>query len=370
MVGRRSTLALVLGLAVLFVAVAGGVYVGGRALTSGPAADSTPTALVLEPDTPDSPAEPAPSTSASPRPSPSAGGGGGIALNQNQSGLLQSAVSQRNLAGLIVRVNQIDVCTAPDLVAYLTVTDEAGGVFADARPEDFKISIDGQPITDFQLSVVRTENLPLATSLVIDHSGSMAGAPMDETRRAASGYVDRGAPDDTTAVVQFDTVVETLVPPTVDRGAVQAAIAGITPRDDTALYDAVAAGVDVAPECGRRATVLMSDGRDTASVTHTLESAISRANERSSPVFVVGLRSEQFTPDILRSIAEGTGAEYFEAPTPADLDTLYQRVDDQLAGQYVLRFRLPAERTGAERRLRIETNAHNSPTVGERSFRY
>jgi Mg-chelatase subunit ChlD len=147
-------------------------------------------------------------------------------------------------------------------------------------------------------------------------------------------------------------------------------IPGIATRSDTALYDAVIAAVDTAPECGRRAVVAMPDGRETASTAHTLDQAIARANERNTLVFVVGLRSDQFTPGMLKALAEHTGAQYFEAPTPADIDALYRKVDEQLAGQYVLRLRLNIPLTGGERRLRIETLVPRSSTVSERSFSY
>ena len=355
---------LALALLGLFALVAAGSYLGLGALVGDPdevpPAPATPGEREREPDTP--------AATESPRGQGNLRGGG-VPFTGAAVGLIGAVQSTRNLEGLLLQVNQIDVCTAPTLTAYLSITDEQGGAFVDARPGDFRVLVDGAEVRDFQLDLVRTEDLPLSTTLVIDHSGSMRGAPMEETKRAAIGYVERTAPDDTVGLVQFDTQVEVLSPPTADKPHVVRLIQGITTRSDTALHDAVATAVDTAPPCGRRAVVLMTDGRDTASA-RSLDEAVARANARNTPVFVVGLRSSQFTPEVLRAIADRTGAQYFEATTPADLDALYRRVDQQLAGQYVLRFRLDLPRTGAERRLRIETNVRGSPTVSERSFVY
>ena len=292
----------------------------------------------------------------------------GIPLRGSAVRLIGSVVSHRNLAGLLVQVNQIDVCTAPDLVAYLSLTDAQGNSFTNVRPEDFIVSVDGQPVADFDVALVKTEELPLSTVLTIDRSGSMRGEPIAATRTSAIDYVGRLEPEDHVGLVQFDTEVQTLSDPTADHQRVKDLISSIDVNSDTALHDAVAHSADLAPECGRRAVILMTDGRDTASKVHSLDEAIAKANVASTPVFVVGLRSDQFTPDVLRRISEETGAQYFEAPTPADIGELYQKVDQQLAGQLVVRFRLDLPRTGQERRLQVNTKVAGSPTVSERSF--
>jgi VWFA-related protein len=352
----------------LLLGVMGGSYTGLRALTgdsdqpqasAGGSSESQDAGEVPTP-TPPSPTE-------SPTPED---GSGGIPLQQSALDIIGSVVSQRNLAGLLLQVNQIDVCAVPELTAFVSVTNRQGDVFADASAEDFTVEIDGRSITDFEFSQVRSEDLPLSTVLVIDHSGSMAGAPMTKTKAAAVDYVRRAATGDRIGLIQFDTRISELSSVTEDKAAIIDKIRRIAVRSDTALYDAVAAGVRATPECGRKAVALMTDGRDTASRRFTLQNAIREANKANVPVFVVGLRSEQFTPRVLERIAARAGAQYFEAPSPAQIRLLYRKVDAQLAGQYVLRFVLDIPETGEEHRLKITANVAGSPTFSARSFAY
>lgn len=296
--------------------------------------------------------------------------GNGIPLSGNKIGVKGSVVSLRNLKGLLAQINQIDVCQAPDLTAYVTVTAEDASAISKLTKGDFAVNIDGKETKDFTLELVSKKDLPLQTTLVIDHSGSMKGDPMQKAKEAAIGYINRTRAQDKTSVIQFDTSIDTLLPMSSDRNAAINGINGIVPRGDTSLYDAIATAADQSPQCGRKATVLLSDGEDTASKGNTVDAAIAKANTTSTPVFVVGLKSPGFSPSILRSIAEKTGAQYFEAPTPADINGMYEKVSNQLGNQYYVSFKLNITKTGGEHRLKISSTVEGSPTTSERSFIY
>jgi VWFA-related protein len=352
--------------ALLLLGAFAGTFVALKTLTSDPDEPEQASVERTESGDASSPSESAPPSPAE-SPSPT---NGGIALHQRALDIIGSVVSQRNLSGLLVQVNQIDVCAVPELTAFVTVTDKQGGVFANVSADDFTVEVDGQEITDFEFSQVRSQDLPLSTVLVIDHSGSMSGAPMAETKAAAVDYVRRAARDDRVGLVQFDTRIDTLSEVTGAKASVINKIRQIGVRSDTALYDAVAAGVRATPQCGRKAVTLMTDGRDTASRRFTLTESIREANRANVPVFVVGLRSEQFTPRVLDRIASRTGAQYFETPSPSRIGQLYRAVDRQLAGQYMLRFVLDIPKTGEEHRLKISADVVGSPTFSSRSFIY
>lgn len=210
--------------------------------------------------------------------------------------------------------------------------------------------------------------VPLTVSLVIDHSGSMKGEPMIEAKRAAITFTNQLKENDKVTVVQFDDQVELLREATSDKNEVVSAIDAITPRGDTALYDAIAfAAKDFGP-CGRKAIVFLTDGRNTASKENTLGQAINQANEANIPVFVVGLKSPQFTPEILKQIAESTGAQYLETPTPAELSTLYQKIIEQLGQQYQFVLALDLPKDKLEHRVRLELNIAGSKTTSEKSY--
>ena len=310
------------------------------------------------------------STSNSDVDSDGSAGGEGTGLTGSKVGVSGSVVSTRNLKGMLAQINQIDICEAPDLKAYITVTAEDASAVSKLTKNDFKVYVDGKESKDFSLELVSKKNLSMQSTLIIDRSGSMRGEPMQKAKEAAIAYVNGSNTIDKTSIIQFGTTVETRQGFTTDKTAAINAINAMQAGTDTALYDAINTAANQAPQCGRKAIIALSDGGDTASKSATLEAAIQRANAVNTPVFVVGLKSSDFTPDILRSIAEKTGAQYFEAPTPADLGTMYQKISNQIGNQYYLSFKLNINKTGGEHRLKITSTVEGSPTTSERSFVY
>ena len=314
---------------------------------------------------------PAPSFQATTVPTKEAAnsGSGGTPLIGSSQKLIGVATAMRNLEGMLVQVNQIDVCNFPLLKVYATVTDEVGKAFTNIKSSDFVLSEDGQKIQDFTMSRMVDETIPLSVALVIDHSGSMKGEPMIKAKEAAIDFVNRLKQTDKISVIQFDTEIELIQTATSDKNVIVDKINSIVPRSDTALHDVVHFSAENLGGCGRKAVILLTDGRDTASKKYNLEQSINRANEVNVPVFVVGLKSYQFTPDILRQIAERTGAQYFEAPAPSDLVGMYKKISGQLEGQYSFEFQSNHSKDGQEHRIRLESNIYGSDTVSEKSYK-
>lgn len=297
-------------------------------------------------------------------------GSGGTALQGNVRGLIGNVSSTRNLAGLTLRINQLDVCQLPELTAYIAAASDSGTV-SQLEQRDVEVFVDGKKIKSVQLSKVNAAQQPLNSVLVVDRSGSMAGAPIENAKTAAASYVNKLVQNDQVSVMQFDHQVQTLVPMTADKGAALGVIGQIGVRGDTALYDAISQGVGVANGCARKAVIVLSDGGDTASKTQTLDSAVNVANKAGLAVFVVGLKGETYDAGVLKSITDRTGGQLFETDDPAQLSDLYSRVDQQLKGQYYVRIKLEGvEKTGGEHRIKIMSTVGGSPAISERSFIY
>ncbi|WP_414514773.1 vWA domain-containing protein [Nostoc sp. PCC 9305] len=65
----------------------------------------------------------------------------------------------------------------------------------------------------FRTDIAKSPRRNLNLSLVIDRSGSMAGAPLHHALKAAESVVDRLEPDDILSVVVYDDEVDSVVPP-------------------------------------------------------------------------------------------------------------------------------------------------------------
>ena len=141
---------------------------------------------------------------------------------------------------------------------------------------------------------------PYALALVLDRSGSMAGAPMMEARRCAAYVAGHLRGDDQVALVSFNHHVRDLhtLQPRGDGRALQAAIEGIRPGGNTDLHGGWRAGADALRTLPDRAAalrrvILLSDGQANHGLTSTADImwAPSRKCRNSSGVNVRLLRS-------------------------------------------------------------------------------
>ena len=87
---------------------------------------------------------------------------------------------------------------------------------------------------------------PINLALVLDRSGSMAGAKLEKARQAAGVALDQLGPDDTFSLVIYDDQVEVLIPTqrVKDREEMKRKIARIRDGGSTALYAGVEKGAD------------------------------------------------------------------------------------------------------------------------------
>jgi VWFA-related protein len=280
-----------------------------------------------------------------------------------------STTSTRNLKGLTLRINQIETCNPKVISAYVAVSADNGVVNTNFSKKDVKVYLDNKEIKDFDFNSVDTTKTPLTSMLVLDHSGSMAGAAMDNAKSAATQYVQKLQPNDQVGVIQFSNTVEILANINTDKSASINAIAGISAKGNTAIYDALNKAVNTVPDCGRKAVIVLSDGDDTSS-SSTAESVKSNANKANLPIFSVGIKGEGFNPATIKQISESTGGQYLEANTPTEISGLYGNIDGQLTGQFVANLKLSVPKDGSTHTLKIVSNVEGSPTSSERSFAY
>jgi Ca-activated chloride channel family protein len=239
------------------------------------------------------------------------------------------------------------------------VTDAGGRRVAGLGQSDFSLLVNGRevPLSNFSAGPDR-----VALAFALDTSGSVRET-VARQRAAARQLLMRFGPGSRVAVFHFGERAELSVPFTTEMAQAEPAFdAPASPGRRTAIFDAAVAAVrafDAARDYNspeRRILILISDGLDTASATPA-SSVIERAFAFDVTIYVIHLplyapRDGQLKvrppSKGFRDLAEKTGGRYFllgdaraaldpAAPAP-DLTPVFQAIEEDLQGQYVLGF--------------------------------
>jgi VWFA-related protein len=282
-----------------------------------------------------------------------------------------------NAQGVVnVSIDDLDLDQHPRTEAWVTVRNENGVPIPGLGVQNFELVEDG--VASFPPSAVRTQVNPeagISIVMVIDVSGSMEGKPIQEAINAANALIDQLAPSDRAAIIAFADDVD--IDPTnleegkelaftTDKNALRNVVNFLDQKIgwDTPLYDAIYKGVKMvyAEPVGRRAVVVMTDGRDERDNAQGVavkdegsqvspDDPINEANRRNIPIFSIGLVGLGGTDTkYLNRLAERTGAVYQQAPEPEELTPLFENVVHQLQEQYVLTY---------ESRVEEDDNPHS-----------
>ena len=176
--------------------------------------------------------------------------------------------------------------------------------------------------------------------LMIDASTSMRGPAIEGAINAARAFAGRRKPNQKLAVVSYHDTTQVLLPFTTDKQEIEEALSTVPPVAYwTRMYDAIEESVALIRQnqLDYSAIVLLSDGQELGSRS-TLEAATAVARENGVRIFTVALMSRFFDSTTLKSLAERTGGQYFEAESPNALVGIYRRLGTQLANEYLLQY--------------------------------
>ena len=184
-----------------------------------------------------------------------------------------------------------------------------------------------------------TQLSALEVVLVVDTSGSMNGAPLDEARAAAAAFLGALPEGTRVALVSFGDVPVVVTPLTTDVGAVAGALTNLAANGETALYDAVTLGSAQfsGTEGARRALVVLSDGGDTAS-TATLEATMGTLNGATFDFTAVALVTPEYDGAALDQLAATAGGRVLSADQPDQLTAVYGTVAADLLNRYAVTY--------------------------------
>lgn len=202
------------------------------------------------------------------------------------------------------------------------------------------VAIDGRVVPATVAAPEFSEQAPRAVVIALDASGSMAGAPMSDARRAARTYL-MALPEDVEAgLVTFADLVEVIARPGADHAVIAADLAAVRPEGDTSLFDGVLAALELLPEGSQGRLVVLTDGQDTVS-TATLGEVRESADSAGAVVDVILLDPSEGD----RQVADGLafGGSVSSARTSADLVARFEDAAAAWAPYVGVRAVVPAD---------------------------
>ncbi len=204
---------------------------------------------------------------------------------------------------------------------------------------DVSLMENGKPmaLSGMTMSGSTGKREPLALAIVVDRSGSMAGAKIAHARDSVLRFISLMEKGDRASLYAFSDDVSEVQSLSGDQDKLKSAVRTIATGGNTSLYDAIARGVDsVDGLSGRKAVVVLSDGIANRGAM-TIDQAIDGAVKSYVSVYVIGL-GEDVRAARLERIANETGGSYFFTPTSEGLAAIYETISRRIRNEYVLRF--------------------------------
>ena len=238
-----------------------------------------------------------------------------------------------------MQITQFDLSAFPAVKAYVSILDRDGKPVRGLDQRILSLKENGLPadIRDMSMAGTGGHREPLSIALVIDKSGSMAGEKIARAKESVLRFLSLMEAGDRAALFAFSDRVTELVPLTDNVESLKASVSGIEADGHTALYDAIAQGVDSLKTVpGRKAVIVLTDGIANRGVIG-IDQAITAGFKSSVSVTTIGI-GEDVRTDRLERVAEETGGTYFFTPSPDRLVSIYETISHRIKNEYVLTY--------------------------------
>jgi len=220
-----------------------------------------------------------------------------------------------------------------------TVQDPARS-YVDVTAADVDVLEDDVPqkIDTFQEAVD-----PVSIVMALDSSGSMKKST-ELVKATATDFVREVRPEDNLALITFADKPKFEHVLSGNRDWTFDAIKHYTANGGTALYDALYDSLmHLKTVKGRRAIVLLSDGRDednpgtAPGSTHTFDQVLSLQRQVQATIYVVGLGAN-IDKDVIQTLITQSGGQAYYAEDATGLGAQFHRIVEDLRRRYVLSY--------------------------------
>lgn len=226
---------------------------------------------------------------------------------------------------------------------------EGGQPVRGLGPGDFVVLDNGTPQA---VDLASFETLPVNVILALDQSKSVTGDRLAQLQDAARTVLRALAPRDQAAIVTFSHRVTLPQALTHDSGQVVAAVEAVRPGGETALFDAVYAGLLAGVNDPSRNLVLVfSDGVDTASWLSPAQ-IIETAKRGDAVVYALSPKEAGSAP-FLRELADQTGGSAFEVDSLQQLSSRFVAILEEFRHRYLLSYSPKGVQPGGWHKLEV-----------------
>ena len=249
----------------------------------------------------------------------------------------------------------------------VSVTDARNRYVTDLTNRDFAVFEDG---VRQELTLFSHENLPISMVLMVDSSASM-DEKLPVAQEAAVRFIKTLRKEDLARVVQFNDRTTVLQDFSSDLDALEKAVRKTEASGPTALHNALYVTLKELDkqksgrELRRRAVVLLSDGEDTASLVND-EQVIELARKLEISIYAISLRPAHVqdrerlkfsqAAHLLTALSRDTGGQVYFPNSLSELETVYDRIAEELRTQYSLGYiSSNKRRDGKWRRIVVRT---------------
>jgi VWFA-related protein len=227
----------------------------------------------------------------------------------------------------------------------VSVTTKKDHPFSGLQVDDFLINDQGTPVTPNFFD----GQGPASIVFVIDTSSSMTGTKWRNLTKGLKSFLAKDRPENDYSLIIFADR-PTLIASSVNAEQLWQNFKGIKPNGETALYDALARGLQLLKEIPQRhkAIVLLTDGDDNKSHT-TLELTQERVAIRHATIYSVGILQDEYYgkngKELLTRLAKATGGSAF-FPKADCLEGVLKTISYDIRNQYSLSYYPPDKTTG------------------------
>jgi len=258
------------------------------------------------------------------------------------------------------------------VVLHATVTDRQGSVVSNLGRQDFEVHENG---VSQRIQLFKNEDIPVTVGLVVDHSTTME-RKLPEVTAAAQAFARSSNREDEMFVVNFNEKVSLGLPSTArftnSAAEIERAIAAKPTEGETALYDAIAKGLEElqAGSRDKKVLIVVSDGGDNVSA-HSLGEVMKLAERSSAIIYTVGIFDQgdpDRNPGVLRRLAQATGGEAFFPDQLGEVVAICGRIARDIRHQYTIGY-VPTNpaRDGVYRAIRVLAGANGHEKLSVRT---